>query len=73
MPPATIEAFLDHGKVEADVEKDVSGAEQTMSALASVGIDMEQVTAKLLTDGVKAFIDSFDKLMYGIEEKRARL
>ncbi len=73
MPPATITAFLEHGRAEVTLEKDVSAAEQTLATLAAVGINMEQVTAKLLADGVKLFADSFKKLLASIDEKRTRL
>ena len=73
MPPATVAAFLDHGHAEATLERGVAQAEQTMVALATAGISMDSVTAKLLADGVKAFSDSFEKLLAGIGEKKARL
>jgi transaldolase/glucose-6-phosphate isomerase len=73
MPPATINAFLEHGHAETTLEGNLPQAEQVMAALEAANISMESVTAKLLADGVKAFADSFDKLLAGIEEKQARL
>jgi transaldolase len=73
MPPTTLTAFLEHGRAEVTLEHDMPKAEQTMEAIAKAGISMEQVTAKLLADGVKAFIDSFEKLLANIKEKRALL
>ncbi|MFC2013551.1 bifunctional transaldolase/phosoglucose isomerase [Chloroflexota bacterium] len=73
VPLATIDAFLDHGRAVATLGLDSSEAEQTLVDLAGADIDMESVTAKLLTDGVRAFAESFDKLMAGIEDKKARL
>jgi len=73
MPPATIDAFLDHGAAVTTLGLDSSEAEQTLAGLAGAGISMASVTAKLLADGVKAFAESFEKLMAGIEEKKARL
>lgn len=73
MPPATISAFLQHGRAAATLGLDSSESEQTLADLAGAGISMESVTTKLLADGVKAFADSFEKLMAGIEEKKARL
>ncbi len=73
MPPATINAFLEHGHAEATLEQGLSEAEQTLAALAAAGINMESVTARLLADGVKVFADSFEKLLSGIGEKKARL
>ena len=73
MPPATLTAYMDHGSAGATLKQGIAQAEQTMNALEEAGISMEEVTSKLLTDGVKSFVDSFDKLMANIEEKRARL
>ena len=73
VPPATLNALLEHGQVAATLESDVSEAEQTMKVLTAAGISMEQVTAKLLADGVKAFADSFENLLANIERKMALL
>ena len=73
LPPATINAFLEHGHAEATLEQNLAEAEQTLTALAAAGINMEQVTATLLAEGVDKFVDSFQKLLAGIAEKEARL
>ncbi len=73
MPPAVINAFLEHGRAEKTLGLDATESKQTLADLAKAGISLEQVTTKLLADGVKAFADSFEKLMVGIGEKRARL
>jgi transaldolase / glucose-6-phosphate isomerase len=70
MPPATIEAFLDHGVVAGDtVKADYASAHAVMDQLAEAGIDMDAVTQQLLDDGVKQFADSYDQLIRGIAEK----
>jgi transaldolase/glucose-6-phosphate isomerase len=70
MPPATIEAFQDHGVVAGDtVKADYAGAHRVMEQLAETGIDMDAVTQQLLDDGVKQFADSYDQLIRGIAEK----
>lgn len=73
MPPVTITAFLEHGRAQATLEQNLPEAEETLTDLAAVGISIESVTAKLLIDGIKAFIDSYKKLLAGIEEKKAQL
>ena len=73
VPPATLTTLLEHGQVEATLERDVPDAEETMEALAAAGISMDTVTAKLLVDGVSSFADSFDKLIVNVQEKMARL
>src|SRR5207302_9673013 len=70
MPPATIEAFRDHGIVAGDtVRADYAAAHRVMDELAAAGIDMDQVTQDLLDAGVKSFSDSFDDLIRGIAGK----
>ena len=73
VPPATLTAFLDHGSAQATLELDEDKARETIEALQAAEISMERVTAKLLSDGLEAFADSFDNLMANIQEKRARL
>ncbi len=70
MPEQTLEAFLDHGEVkEALTSDEVSNAQQVINELRSLGIDMDEVCAQLLNDGVIAFEKSFDSLLASIEEK----
>ena len=73
MPPPTLTTFLEHGNVELTIHHGVDEALENLESLASAGVRMEQVTDKLLADGVKAFADSFDKLLANIEDKMARL
>src|SRR5262245_43230813 len=60
MPPATLDAFRDHGRVRASLEEDLEEAEGIFRRLAKVGIDMNAATEKLQADGVKLFADSFE-------------
>jgi transaldolase len=73
MPPATVEAFRDHGKPRATIEEGLSEAMEVLEKLKLVKIDLRQVTDKLETEGVKLFHDSFDKLMAGLAAKKAAL
>jgi transaldolase len=73
MPPATIDAFRDHGKARHSLEEDLAGASELFSRLAKLGINMETVTEKLQVDGVKLFADSFDTLMQALAAKRQAL
>lgn len=68
MPPATIDAFRDHGKLRKSLTEDIPGAKKTMDDLAKAGISMKQVTDKLTDDGVKLFADAFDKLLAAVEK-----
>src|SRR5215210_3112441 len=68
MPMATLLAAADHANVEGNsVEID---PEPDLRALAEAGIDLDEVTAKLLADGVDKFVEPMDKLLEGIDEKR---
>jgi transaldolase len=73
MPPATIDAFRDHGEVARTVDARFSAAEQTIADLGAVGIDLHDVTDKLLRDGLASFQKSFDSLIAGLERKSATL
>jgi transaldolase / glucose-6-phosphate isomerase len=66
MPPATIDAFRDHGRLRNSLTEDVAGAQKTMDDLARAGISMKEVTDKLTDDGVKLFADAFDKLLAAV-------
>jgi transaldolase/glucose-6-phosphate isomerase len=68
MPPNTIEAFRDHGRLRNSLTEDVAGAQKTMDDLAKVGISMKEVTDKLTDDGVKLFADAFEKLLAAVEK-----
>jgi transaldolase/glucose-6-phosphate isomerase len=68
MPMATLLAAADHANVEGNtVEID---PEPDLRALAEAGIDLDEVTAKLLADGVEKFVEPMEKLLEGIDEKR---
>ena len=69
MPPATIDAFRDHGDTKRTVDADFAGAERTMSELAAAGIVMRDVTDKLLAEGLASFQKSFESLTLGLEKK----
>ncbi|NQT05460.1 MAG: transaldolase [Dehalococcoidia bacterium] len=69
LPTDTMEYFLDHGKVKDALNKGLAEAEQVLSDLRKVGIDLDAVTEQLQVDGVKAFQDSFDQLIAALEEK----
>jgi transaldolase/glucose-6-phosphate isomerase len=63
IPPATFDAFRDHGKLRASLTENVDAARKTMEDLAKAGISMKDVTDKLLVDGVILFADAFKQLL----------
>src|ERR1700693_210256 len=72
VPPATLEAFRDHGKPRLSLTEDLDGARKTMADLAGVGIVMKDVTDKLTADGVKLFADAFDTLLAEVDKNTKR-
>lgn len=67
IPPATLDAFRDHGKVRASLIDQLEAARETMRMLARAGISMQQVTDNLVDDGVKLFADAFEKLIAAVQ------
>jgi transaldolase / glucose-6-phosphate isomerase len=68
IPPATFDAFRDHGKLRNSLTEDIAAAKATMDTLPKVGISMKEVTDKLTNDGVKLFADAFDQLLAAVEK-----
>jgi transaldolase len=73
MPPATVDSFIDHGRVAETLTRGVAEAQQQIAKLAELGIDLNAITQQLQQDGVVAFANPFDALMQSIAEKRDRL
>ncbi len=73
MPPATMDAFRDHGETARTVDSDWTAAEQYFHELEQAGISMRDVTDRLLADGLASFQKSFDTLILGLERKAAAL
>ena len=69
MPPATFEAFLDHGKVAPTLEDGIEEAHKTMQSLQHLNIDLTSVTDVLLSEGTAAFRGSYEKLLTNIDSK----
>jgi transaldolase/glucose-6-phosphate isomerase len=74
LPPATLDAFRDHGEAVADaIEADVEDARATIATLERNGISVKAVTDELVVDGVQQFADSFDKLFAAVAGHRRTL
>jgi transaldolase len=73
MPPATIEAFADHGEVKLTVTEGLDTAQRTLAELEALGISLPDVTDKLLVDGLASFQKSFDQVVVGLEKKVSSL
>ncbi|MGE5323663.1 MAG: bifunctional transaldolase/phosoglucose isomerase [Actinomycetota bacterium] len=70
IPPATMDAFREHGRVARTIDSDLTAAHKTMGDLAKAGISMEQVTTQILNDGIRLFDEAFEKLLAAVEEKK---
>ena len=70
MPPATMDAYRDHGHPRASLEEDVEGAKAVMDALPGAGISIDAVTQRLVEDGVRLFADAADQLYAAVQKKR---
>jgi len=74
MPPETIEAFQDHGKVVPNtVKRDLDGVRKLLEDLAKAGVDYDDVVETLEREGVEKFADSFAELLEGIRQSSREL
>lgn len=73
MPEGTLEAFERDGRIARTVDADVDGARQVLDQLATLGIDLDEITDRLEHDGVVAFETAFDALIASLEQKAADL
>jgi transaldolase/glucose-6-phosphate isomerase len=72
VPPATLDAILDHATVKPTIREQYGQAQQALEALASAGIDLKAVAARLEDEGVASFAKSFDDLLHSIEQKASQ-
>ena len=71
VPPATLDAFRDHGKLRDSLEENIGDAKAVLGALEKSGISLDAITAELVKEGVKLFADAADKLYGAVAHKRA--
>jgi transaldolase/glucose-6-phosphate isomerase len=72
MPPATMDAFRDHGVVAQTLTENVDGARAVLAEVERLGLDLNKVTTDLVADGVKKFSEAFDQLLGAVAHKRAK-
>ena len=73
LPPATFDAYRDHGQPEVRIHQGIAKAKTQLSDLAASGIDLARVTAELETEGIASFTASYTSLLSGIEAKAGAL
>ena len=71
VPPATLDAFRDHGKPRDSLEENIEDARHILAELEKSGISLDAITAELVKEGVKLFADAADKLYGAVAQKRA--
>ena len=72
MPGETIKAYREMGKPESRLQPQIADSPKIFAALKGLGINMESVSEQLEKEGVKKFIEPFDKLQASIEERRIK-
>jgi transaldolase/glucose-6-phosphate isomerase len=70
IPPATLDAFRDHGSPEPTLERGTTEAKAALDAVAAAGISLDAVTTQLLDEGVKLFAEAFDRLLEAVSRAR---
>jgi transaldolase len=70
IPPATLKAFRDHGVVRLTLEENLDEERARLKKLEEVGISLDEVTAQVLADGVRLFVEPFEKLLEAIQKRR---
>ena len=73
LPPATLAAFNDHGKVESRIRHDLAGARAVFARLTALGVPVEQLIGELEGEGVQTFSKSFEDLLAALETRRREL
>lgn len=73
MPPATKEAFSDHGTVARTIDIGLEEAQAQVDKLAEIGVDYDAITQNLQDVGVVKFVQPFESLMDSIREKSEKL
>jgi transaldolase len=73
LPPATIVAFRDHGRARVTIEDNLDEERALLARLEEVGISLDQVTSHVLADGVRLFVEPFEKLLKTIESRAAEI
>jgi transaldolase len=73
MPPATLEAFRDHGVARVTIEDNLEEEIALIARLEEVGISLEQITQQVLDEGVQKFVEPFEKLLSATESRRKEI
>lgn len=72
LPPATVDAYRDHGEPAVRIEDDLSAAGETVQTLRNLGIDLNAVSEQLEREGVKKFKEPFDALLATLAKRAGK-
>jgi transaldolase/glucose-6-phosphate isomerase len=73
VPPATLRAFRDHGRIRDSLIEDLPGARRVIDSLAELGISMSSVADNLLDEGEQQFLKAFRKMLNAVSRSRQTL
>ncbi len=73
IPPATYNAFRDHGKAASTLESNLEQSKLLLDTLEKSSISLEKICQQLVSEGVKLFSDAFDKLLAVLEQKSSAM
>lgn len=69
LPPATMDAFRDHGTPAETLTADIDDARHVLAEADRLGLDLDGVTETLVEEGVQSFAKAFDTLLASIAAK----
>ncbi|HEY0916039.1 MAG TPA: transaldolase [Solimonas sp.] len=73
IPPATMDAFRDHGRPRASLQEGTADAIAVIAAVERLDLPLDAITTRLVTEGVKLFVDAHDQLLAAVARKRDAL
>ena len=73
LPPQTLAAFRDHGEARVTIEDNLDQERARLDELEQVGISLDEVTSQVLADGVRLFIEPFEKLIQATQSQRDKI
>ena len=73
IPPATLKAFRDHGRVRLTIEENLDKEQAVLAQLEELGISLDEVTAQVLDDAVRLFVEPFEKLIQSITARSTEI
>jgi transaldolase len=73
MPPATFQAYKDHGEPQIRIHDDLAGAHSIFQELRDLNIDEKQISQELENEGARKFVESYAKVLRAIEAKMSMM